>query len=76
MAYATFRNGIFFGITFSLLFSPGIIGALRVNKYSSDSSSAAPLYFFSQTFALCSLLPFRTDVLCMGLAVFLKSFLS
>lgn len=62
-------------ITFSLLFSPGISGALGVNKCSSDCSSAAPLSF-SQTFALCSLLPFCTDVLCMSLPTFLKSPLS
>lgn len=63
-------------ITFSLLFSPGISGALGVNKCSSDCSSAAPLSFFSQTFALCSRLPFCTDVLCMSLPTFLKSPLS
>lgn len=39
---------------FLFAFSPGIIGALGINKYSSDSSNVAPLSFFSQTFALCS----------------------
>lgn len=37
------QQKVFFVIIFSFLFSPGIIGALGVDKYSSDSSSAAPL---------------------------------
>lgn len=63
-------------LLFLCFFSPGEIGALGENKYNSDSSSAAQLAFFSQTFALCSLLPFCTGVLCMGLTAFSRSSLS
>lgn len=45
------QQKVFFVIIFSFLFSPGIIGALGVDKYRSDSSSAAP--FSSPKLLVC-----------------------